>query len=500
MSEGNRSGLIERRRQLGTTEQAAILVGGATYTHAAVERRAGAVARLLLGERATLGGARVGLLARPSIEWVAGFFGVIEAGGVVVPMSPQHPDPELLYMAGDAGIEALLTDRAHEGRAAGAPGARWLLEEAGEVEEQERPGLALEDGALLLYTSGTTGKPKGALLTHGNLEAQTRLLAEAWGITEQDRLLHTLPLHHMHGVVIALLTVLQAGASAELLPRFDPREVWEGFGRATIWMGVPTMYHRLLEALDRATTEEQRRWAALGRGLRLATSGSAALPATLSERWGELTGTIPLERFGMSELGVALSNPLAGPRRVGSVGRPLPGVAIQVVDGQGVPVPAGEAGELVVRGPTVFAGYLGREQATREAFREGWFLTGDTVLQEADGYLRILGRTSVDILKSGGYKLSALEIEEELRAHPGVAEVAVVGLPDEQWGERVAAVVVRKQGLTHPVTMVDLQAFCRERMAPYKIPRSWFFVEELPRNALGKVLKPALRQALQGTG
>ncbi len=497
-----------RRRQLAASDRLAIEAGEGRCTHRALALRSAAVARALLGPRRSLDGARVALLARPSVAWAAGFFGVIEAGGVVVPMSPLHPDAELRYIAADAAVEALLVDDAHQERAS-ALGVRLVVLDdhsegaaarSGEEGVAGLPVCAPGDGALMLYTSGTTGKPKGAVLTHGNLDAQTRLLGDAWGLSEEDRLLHALPLHHMHGVVIALLTTLQAGGAAELLPRFDAAQVWEGFARATVWMAVPTMYHRLLDAFEQAPEETRRRWATLARGLRLATSGSAALPATLANRWEAIAGQIPLERFGMTELGVALSNPLGEGRRVGSVGRPLPGVEVQVVDEAGAPVGLAVAGELVARGPTVFSGYFGREEATRGAFRGGWFLTGDTGVMDADGYVRILGRTSVDILKSGGYKLSALEIEEVLREHPSVGEVAVVGLPDEAWGERVVAAVVPRGGLTQPVMAEALRDFCRGRMAPYKVPRQVVLLDELPRNALGKVVKRALMERLQGAG
>ncbi len=490
---------LNRRRQLGASERPAIVAEDGLLTHRDLALRSAAVAAALLGGRSSLWGAAVALLARPSGAWAAGFLGIIEAGGIAVPLSPLHTDRELLYILQDAGVEVLLADEAHRERA-DALGVRILaLEELRGAGADPAPSAA-GDGALMLYTSGTTGKPKGAILTHSNLEAQTRLLGEAWGMGEADRLLHALPLHHMHGVVIALLTVLQAGGSAELLPRFEADRVWEGLGRSTVWMGVPTMYHRLLDAFAQAPEEVKRRWEEAARGLRLATSGSAALPATLALRWEEIAGTIPLERFGMTELGVALSNPLVGPRKVGSVGRPLPGVEVRVVNEEGAGVEPGEAGEIVVRGATVFAGYWRREEATREAFREGWFRTGDTATVDEEGYVRILGRTSVDILKSGGYKLSALEIEEALREHPGVGEVAVVGLPDEAWGQRVVAVVVPSAGMTRPVTEEEVRAFCRGRLAPYKVPRRVILAEELPRNAMGKVVKQALVERLRAGG
>jgi malonyl-CoA/methylmalonyl-CoA synthetase len=490
---------LNRRRQLRTSERPALVAEDGVLTHHDLALRSAAVAAALLEGRSSLRSAAVALLARPTGAWTAGFLGIIEAGGIAVPLSPLHTDRELLYVLQDAEVEVLLVDEAHRERAE-ALGVRSLtlgdLQGAGAAPAPSTAG----DGALMLYTSGTTGKPKGAILTHANLEAQTRLLGEAWGMGEADRLLHALPLHHMHGVVIALLTVLQAGGSVELLPRFEAEHVWEGMRRSTVWMGVPTMYHKLLESFDQVPEETKVRWAEAARGLRLATSGSAALPATLAIRWEEVAGVIPLERFGMTELGVALSNPLAGPRKVGSVGRPLSGVEVRVVSEEGVEVEPGEAGEIVVRGATVFAGYWRREEATREAFREGWFRTGDTATVDEEGYVRILGRTSVDILKSGGYKLSALEIEEVLREHPGVGEVAVVGLPDEAWGQRVVAVVVPRTGTTQPVTEEEVRTFCRERLAPYKVPRRVVLAEELPRNAMGKVVKQALVERLLAGG
>lgn len=493
------SPLLLRLADLAALDAPALEAADGACSHRQLAARSAAVARSLLSGRASLDGARVALLAAPSIAWVAGFLGVIRAGGVVVPLAPSHPEAELRYIASDAAPEAILLDAAHAGRAAlFAPSRPVSLDEPGDGVYPEVPDMRATDDALMLYTSGTTGKPKGARLTHGNLEAQARLIASAWGITASDRLLHALPLHHMHGVVIALLTTLLAGGSATLLPRFDAAAVWDGLAGATVWMAVPTMAHKLLETHDQADDERRARWTAAARGLRLATSGSAALPATLAARWSAVAGAIPLERFGMTEVGVALSNPLRGERRPGSVGLPLPGVEVRVVDESGRDVAPGEPGEIVVRGPTVFAGYHGREDATRASFRDGWFLTGDTATVEAGGYVKILGRTSVDILKSGGYKLSALEIEEALREHPAVAEVAVVGLPDEVWGERVAAVVVVRGGLTQGVTADELRSFCRERLAPYKAPREVFFVDELPRNALGKVLKPELLRRLRG--
>jgi malonyl-CoA/methylmalonyl-CoA synthetase len=274
-----------------------------------------------------------------------------------------------------------------------------------------------------------------------------------------------------------------------MLPQFDATAIWDAMADATVFMAVPTMYAKLFAAFDAADDATRARWAANAKRLRLATSGSAALPVTVGERWRTITGSYPLERYGMTEIGVGSSNPLDGERRPGTVGRPLPTVATRVVDG-----------ELWIGGPSVFMGYWKRDEANRDSFvhddGERWFRTGDTIAIDDDGYVKILGRTSVDILKSGGYKLSALEIEEALREHEAVAEVAVVGLPDETWGDRVVACVVPRAGREGECADAALRAFAKERLAPYKVPKEIVVFGELPRNAIGKVVKPELVKML----
>jgi malonyl-CoA/methylmalonyl-CoA synthetase len=348
----------------------------------------------------------------------------------------------------------------------------------------------------MLYTSGTTGKPKGAMITHANIATQSALLREAWGFRETDLLLHALPLHHLHGLGISLLTALLSGAGVRMLDRFEAQLVWDGMADASVFMAVPTMYQKLFDTYDAAMPEARARWEANARSLRLATSGSAALPVRLSERWRAITGRHPLERFGMTEIGVGMSNPLEGERKPGSVGTPLPSVDLRIVDEAGSDVREGEAGELWIRGPSVFAGYFGKEEATRAAFTDGWFKTGDVGTRDASGYVRLLGRRSVDILKSGGYKLSALEIEDALRENDAIAEIAVVGVADETWGELVVAAVVPRSGRAADVEEQRLRAWAKERLAPYKVPRRVIVCESLPRNAVGKVIKPELAKNL----
>lgn len=502
------SPFVTRLASLQHSDRLAVEDDARSRTFAELWDRAQRV-RLALTEGApSLEGRAVAILVSPGALWLEAFLGTILAGGVALPLSPLYPPAELAWFGEDARAAAVIVSEDHHDRGALLCEGRRVLS-AETLADGPRPAgdaapLEADDVALLLYTSGTTGKPKGAMITHANVDVQAAILREAWAFGEGDRLLHALPLHHLHGLGISLLTTLLAGASARMLPRFDARRVWEAFcgpNPPTVWMAVPTMYQKLFEAFDAADEPTRARWASGARSLRLATSGSAALPVTLAERWRAVTGAIPLERFGMTEIGVGATNTLdPSGRRPGSVGLPPRSVEARIVDEAGNDLERGP-GELWIRGPSVFKGYLGREQATRDAFTEGrWFRTGDVAERAEDGTLRLLGRTSVDILKSGGYKLSALEIEEALRENAAVAEVAVVGLPDEAWGERVVAVVVAAPGRAAECAPEVLRGWAKERIAPYKVPREVIVTTSLPRNALGKVVKPDLVKAiLQGT-
>jgi malonyl-CoA/methylmalonyl-CoA synthetase len=347
----------------------------------------------------------------------------------------------------------------------------------------------------MVYTSGTTGRPKGVITTHQNLRAQVGSLASAWGWSSSDRSLHVLPLHHIHGIVNALSCGLWSGATVEFMAAFEPAATWDRLasGEITFFTAVPTIYHRLIAAHAAADPTTQRRWSQGAGGLRLTLSGSAALPVATLERWEAITGHRLLERYGMTEIGMALANPLVGERRAGTVGMPLPEVEARLVDEHGREVAPGTAGEIEIRSPQVFQEYWGQPAATAAAFRDGWFRTGD-IAQVERGYWRILGRQSVDIIKSGGYKISALEIEDLLRLHPGIADAAVVARPDPDLGERIVAAIVSPDGLD----LESVRGWVKERLAPYKVPKEFRVVTDLPRNAMGKVTKSEVKALFDG--
>jgi malonyl-CoA/methylmalonyl-CoA synthetase len=357
---------------------------------------------------------------------------------------------------------------------------------------QSAPLLEGTRAGVLFFTSGTTGTPKGVLLSHDQLAALARLVGSAWRVTASDRLVHCLPLHHTHGLGIAFLVCMLAGASQHFLQRFEAQAVWRAFDESTLFMGVPTMHKRLLDAYAAEPAEVQARWRAAAKRQRLITSGSSALPESLALGWAELCGSLPLERYGMTEVGVALSNPFEGERRAGSPGPVLPGMQVRLVDASGRDVAKDEPGEIWIRGPSVFSGYDADEAATSSSFCEGWFKSGDTAIWLDDGYVKILGRTSIDIIKSGGYKLSALEIEEATRRCAGVEDVAVVGVPDAEFGEIAVAVIVLKGQLEAET----ITRFLKAELAPYKVPRRIVFTSALPHNALGKVTKHLLRERI----
>ena len=444
-------------------------------------------------------GERVALFLGNSPDFLAAYLGTHRAGGVIVPVNTQYRRGELRHIFEDAGVRLCISDGERrpelEGVREDLPRVEAVIEAGEELDDflktAEPQEPVLPDGddlAVIAYTSGTTGRSKGAMLLHRNLVANIEAICEAWRWTADDHLLLTLPLFHTHGLMVGAQGTFFTGASAELRRKFDAAAVYDALlgGSFTMFFGVPTMYTRLLRE---AEAREER-----PSPLRLYVAGSAALSPQAFERFEDLFGDRILERYGMTETGMNLTNPHDGERRPGTVGGPFPGQEARVVGVESrEPLPPGEAGEIEVRGPHVFEGYWGRPDATREVFDgDGWFSTGDLGSVSEDGYFTISGRTK-ELIISGGYNVYPREVEELIEGCPGVAEVTVVGVPDEEFGERVTAVVVRDDP---ELTEREVQHFCRDDLAGYKKPREVVFVDELPRNAMGKVLKHEVREGL----
>ncbi|EDO49069.1 predicted protein, partial [Nematostella vectensis] len=487
-----------------------------------------------------LKGRRIAFLTGHNVQYVATQWAIWRNGGVAVPLCTSHPLDMLKYYIEDSNSSLLITSDEFNSKVdpllhqkASVPHLNISNENIQNITYKPISGLYQtsvekaetswnERSAMIIYTSGTTGRPKGVLTTHGNISAQITALINAWGWTDDDVILHVLPLHHVHGIINVLACPLWVGATCVMRPRFEADEVWEYFTgsnpQLSVFMAVPTIYNKLISNYKKAKHSEQRKkeiiekCSSLSLSLRLMVSGSSALPEVDMTVWEEITGHVLLERYGMTEIGMALSNPLNGTRLPNCVGIPLPGVQVRIVstdengnqkvkmtiaegDEQGSRVLDGSKsaeGILHVRGPSVFKGYWNRPEATKESFTEdGWFITGDTA-RLSDGVYRIIGRPW-DIIKSGGYKISALEVERELRQHPDVKDCAVLGIPDPEWGERVAAIVALNDNSA--LTLEDLRAWGSDHMVRYHIPAALHIVEELPRNVMGKVNKKELYSA-----
>ena len=464
----------ETRRRLREGSLPEALLGPATGTVAGLGRpelreRSAAIA----GGLARLGvrqGDRVGLYAANSVEWILAYLGGIRLGAVMVPFNPAYRAAEVEHILTDSEPALVLAD------AERAPqvGTRLPVFRLGELPLDEPPRLPHLDAAspaLIIYTSGTTGRPKGALLDHGNLLAQARGAIQAWRWTEADHLVHALPLFHVHGLAMGLNGSLLTGGEMTLISFEPARVVAELRAGGSLFFGVPAMYQRLCDQLEAHPADLSR--------VRLFVSGSAPLPPELFHRCLRLLGQAPLERYGITEGGIVVSNPYDGPRQPGRVGYPFAGVELRL----------GAGDEIQLKGGQVFSGYWGNPAATEETFEDGWFKTGDVGELGQDGSLAIRGRIK-ELIISGGFNVYPREVEIVLEAHPGVAEVAVVGLPSESWGEEVTAFVVPAG---EAPAAEDLIAFAQERLAKFKCPRSVRFVGELPRNAMGKVQRSLLK-------
>nr|XP_016466563.1 PREDICTED: malonate--CoA ligase-like isoform X1 [Nicotiana tabacum] len=489
-------------------------------------------------ENEHLNGTRVGIVAKPSAEFVAGILGTWLSGGCAVPLALSYPETELLHVMNDSDISMILSTEDHQelmSTIAAKTGAQLsLIPSIPDVHSSTEHDLSKdvvsggqqnlleinsygENPAFILYTSGTTGKPKGVVHTHNGVLAQVQMLANAWEYTSKDQFLHCLPLHHVHGLFNALLAPLYAGSTVDFVPKFSVRGIWQRWRESyptdgtkidnaiTVFTGVPTMYARLIQGYEAMDPELKAASASAARHLRLMMSGSSALPLPVMQQWETITGHRLLERYGMTEFVMAISNPIRGKRKGGTVGKPFPGVQAKILLEDESSNDKAGVGELGIKSPSLFKEYWKLPEVTKQSFTEdGYFKTGDTVTVDEDGYYIILGRTNADIMKVGGYKLSALEIEAVLLEHPTISECCVLGLPDKDYGEVVCTIVVpegevkrrRDEELKPALTLQELSDWATEKLAPYKIPTRLLLWDSLPRNAMGKVNKKELKRKL----
>jgi malonyl-CoA/methylmalonyl-CoA synthetase len=453
--------------------------------------------RRTLADAGVSAGDRVAIWAHPELETILGLVGAMCAGVVTVPLNAGMGEKELAHILSDAKPQVIFSaypeadrERTKQHKVLG-----FAFDSGSMVTPRPVEGRAVDEPALVIYTSGTTGAPKGAVLSTRNIASVLDGLADAWALTEEDTIVHALPLFHVHGLIFGLFGALRVAACLHWIPKFSPDEVARALtGQRKVLYAVPTMYHRLAEAAE--TDENVRRGLA---SARLLVSGSAPLPAREHTRIEALTGQRVCERYGLSETLINTAVRFDGDRRAGYVGVPLTGVSLRIVDDERKTIETHDdkaIGEIAVKGPNVFIGYLNRPDATMAVLdEEGWFYTGDLGTLAADGYLRIVGRKATDLIKTGGFKVGAGEIEAALLEHEGVREAAVIGAPDDDLGERIVAFVVAKDA-ENPPSESSLIEHVASQLAKHKRPRIVKLVTELPRNAMGKVQKTKLRDRL----
>jgi malonyl-CoA/methylmalonyl-CoA synthetase len=484
---------------LNQSDKIAIIASGKSFSYKSLLQASQQFATHLLDGSNDLHGARVAFMVDPGFDYVKVQWGIWQSGAVAVPLCITHPLPSLQYVLEDTGTTILvISPQYHDLLAAHAleHSIRLIVvDRLPEITVLVLPQLDSHRNAMILYTSGTTNKPKGVVTTHANIAAQISSIATAWQYAPTDHALCVLPLHHVHGIINVVSATLSIGGTVEFVSSFSVDDIFSRFlkGDINVFMAVPTIYFKLIAAYEMLDLADRQELKNTMKKFRLMVCGSAALPVSVMQQWEEVSGHVLLERYGMTEIGMGISNPYEGLRKPGSIGMPLPGVSVRLVDENMQPVINGEAGEIQIKGENVFKEYWNKPDATAKEFTsDGWFKTGDVAVVE-EGYYRILGRSSVDIIKSGGYKLSALEIEEVLRTHDLVDDCAVVGIADEEWGELVVAAVVAKAGLEQH----QLNQWMRTQMPTYKTPRKYLLVKELPRNAMGKVVKNEIKTMFQ---
>lgn len=479
-------------------DKIALVEGDQRYSYGTVNERIDLFASGLLAGKPDLDEERIAFFIPASLDYVTALHGVWRAGGIAVPLNVASAVAELDHYLSCASVTRMIANpEYHEALGELCASLKIELLSVDQVLAESVGALPEIDEtrrAMMLFTSGTTNKPKGVVSTHKTIRAQITTLIDAWEWSSEDVIPLFLPLHHIHGIINILSCGLWAGATVHLYAKFDIPKITEEVtsGTYNVFMAVPTIYVKLIQYFDSIDPATVRKICDGFAEMRLNISGSAACPVKLFKQWQELTGQVLLERYGMTEIGMGISNPYNGERRAGAVGQALPGVEVQLFDEYDSPITEEAlAGEIRIKGDNVFLEYWDNPKATAESFKDGWFCTGDVAVLE-DGFYRIMGRSSVDIIKSGGYKLSALEIEGVLLTHNDIAEVAVIGVPDDTWGEAVTAFIGLKAGAS--LEYADLKTWCEGRMSSYKIPKYLKIVDALPRNAMGKVTKPALKE------
>lgn len=489
--------LITRAQQWSNRK--AIQSNNQSYSYQNLLDSSAFVASNLLDGQSDLKEARVTFLVAPSFEYTAIQWGIWRAGAVAVPLCVLHPLPSLQYVIENTNSDILIVDDKYLEMLRPLAEARGMkLWRSQDVLKQTQlanlPTIDSSRRAMILYTSGTTSLPKGVVTTHANIEFQVKTLVEAWQWQAEDHILNVLPLHHVHGIINIMSCALWVGACCEFLAKFDANKVWNLFrqGDINLFMAVPTIYFKLINYWDKANESEKEQLSKALSSFRFMVSGSAALPVPVLEKWRSISSHTLLERYGMTEIGMAISNPYDGERRPGHIGQALPGVHIRLVNEEGVVTKENISGEIQIKGPNVFLEYWEKPEATEKAFtKDGWFQSGDIAVM-SDGYYKILGRDSVDIIKSGGYKISALEIEDVLRTHPAVNDCAIVGIPDEEWGEVVSACLIPTEEAS--IDIEEIRNWLKALIPAYKVPRQYIVEAELPRNVLGKVTKNELKK------
>lgn len=483
--------ILERTKEFKA--ETALVVEEKEITYSDLHLQSDLIASYLLNNKEDLYEEPIALLIEPDERYINALWGIWKAGGIAIPLSLSAKQDELEHFLSDTRAKRIICSKTYRNNVNSSVFKNIdliFLEDLELKELKNLPSVETERKAMILYTSGTTSKPKGVVSTHKNIRSQIATLVEAWQWKKEDHIPLFLPLHHIHGIINSLLSPLYQGAKVTMLGSFNFSRLSKEMIKNdfSVFTAVPTVYFSLIENLEK---NNHRELIEKFKNMRLMMSGSAALAPEIHKKWKNLTGQEILERYGMTEIGMALSNPYIGKRKPGFVGVPLPKVEVRLEDETGKEISTeGVAGEILIKGPQVFKEYLNQPQKTLESFTNSWFKTGDIALIE-DGYYKILGRDSIDIIKSGGYKISALEIEDTLLKNQKIRECAVIGLDDDKWGEIIGVALVTTDN--KDLDLDEIQKWCSKDLSDYKLPRRVLILDNLPKNSMGKITKKKIK-------